>query len=225
MFCPSCGSQIDDDLKFCPSCGFMLSTAETAAETAETPSEQAVPETRSVPVGEPEITANAPTEPAATPMGPTAVPVEPVAAAPPAPKSKKSRKGLIIALAAVAVVIAGVLITRAVINNMHQKDYDAARKLLVAEKYEDAKKGFEELGGFKDSKEQAEYCDQCIDYKEAEELMEELKRVAIESADACAAQHITDWTAIKNRVKNNISGYLYKSTRRSPMILPVITEI
>ena len=61
--------------------------------------------------------------------------------------------------------------------------------------------------------------------KEAEELMEELKRVAIESTDACAAQHITDWTAIKNRVKNNLSGYLYKSTRRSPMILPVITEI
>jgi ribonuclease J len=61
--------------------------------------------------------------------------------------------------------------------------------------------------------------------KEAEELMEELKRVAIESADSCAAQHINDWTAIKNKVKNNVSGYLYKSTRRSPMILPVITEI
>ncbi len=182
MFCPSCGSQIDDDLKFCPSCGFMLGTAETAAETAETPSEQAVPETRSIPAGEPEITADAPTEPAAAPVGPTAVPVEPVAAAPPAPKPKKSRKGLIIALAAVAVVIAGVLITRAVINNMHQKDYDAARKLLVAEKYEDAKKGFEELGGFKDSKEQAEYCDQCIDYKEAEELMADGKYDEAEKA-------------------------------------------
>ena len=61
--------------------------------------------------------------------------------------------------------------------------------------------------------------------KEAEELIEELKRVAQESADACAAQHITDWTAIKSKVKNNISGYLYKTTRRSPMILPVITEV
>ncbi|MBQ9687497.1 MAG: ribonuclease J [Oscillospiraceae bacterium] len=61
--------------------------------------------------------------------------------------------------------------------------------------------------------------------KEAEELMEELKRVAIESAEACEAQHITDWSAIKSKVKNNISGYLYKTTRRSPMILPVITEI
>ena len=61
--------------------------------------------------------------------------------------------------------------------------------------------------------------------KEAEQLMEELKRVAIESAESCSAQHITDWTTIKSKVKNNISGYLYKTTRRSPMILPVITEV
>ena len=61
--------------------------------------------------------------------------------------------------------------------------------------------------------------------KEAEELMEELKRVTLESAEFCEAQHITDWTAIKSKVKNNLSGYLYKATRRSPMILPVISEI
>lgn len=61
--------------------------------------------------------------------------------------------------------------------------------------------------------------------KEAEGLMEELKRVTLESVSACAAQRITDWTTIKSKVKNNISGYLYKTTRRSPMILPVITEI
>lgn len=61
--------------------------------------------------------------------------------------------------------------------------------------------------------------------KEAEELMEELKRVTYESVEACAQQHITDWSTIKSRVKNNLSGYLYKSTKRSPMILPVITEI
>lgn len=61
--------------------------------------------------------------------------------------------------------------------------------------------------------------------KEAEGIMEELKRVAIESVLACGEQNITDWSAIKSKVKNNISGYLYKTTRRSPMILPVITEV
>ncbi len=61
--------------------------------------------------------------------------------------------------------------------------------------------------------------------KEAEGIMEELKRVAIESVMACEEHNVSDWSAIKSRVKNNISGYLYKTTRRSPMILPVITEV
>ena len=61
--------------------------------------------------------------------------------------------------------------------------------------------------------------------KEAEELMDELKRVVMESVQSCEAQSITDWTSIKSKVKNNLSGYLYKTTRRSPMILPVISEI
>lgn len=61
--------------------------------------------------------------------------------------------------------------------------------------------------------------------KEAEELMDELKRVVIESVDACGAQHISDYSTIKSRVKSNLSGFLYKTTRRSPMILPVISEV
>ena len=59
----------------------------------------------------------------------------------------------------------------------------------------------------------------------AVQLIEELKRVTMESVTACEAQHISDFTTIKSKVKSNISGYLYKTTRRSPMILPVITEI
>ena len=61
--------------------------------------------------------------------------------------------------------------------------------------------------------------------KEAEEMMEELKRVTLESVDACEAQRIRDWTTIKARVKSNLSGYLFKTTKRSPMILPVISEV
>lgn len=61
--------------------------------------------------------------------------------------------------------------------------------------------------------------------KEAEELIEELKRVTTEAVDTCEAQHICDWTAIKSKVKSAISGYLYKNTRRTPMVLPVISEV
>ena len=61
--------------------------------------------------------------------------------------------------------------------------------------------------------------------KEAEELMEELMRVTYETVAACETQKITDYAAIKGKVKSSVSGYLYKNTRRSPMILPVITEV
>lgn len=61
--------------------------------------------------------------------------------------------------------------------------------------------------------------------KEADALLEELKRVVLESLDSCEAQRITDWATIKAKVKTNLSGYLYKQTKRSPMILPVIMEV
>jgi ribonuclease J len=61
--------------------------------------------------------------------------------------------------------------------------------------------------------------------KEADTLMEELKRVTVESLNTCDAKHIRDFSSIKSCVKSNISGYLYKVTKCSPMILPVITEV
>ena len=61
--------------------------------------------------------------------------------------------------------------------------------------------------------------------KESEELMDELRDVAMEAIDRCHRKRIRDWTAIKSAIKNDLSGYLYKSTKRNPMILPVIMEI
>ena len=61
--------------------------------------------------------------------------------------------------------------------------------------------------------------------KESEGLMEELRRVAVEALERCGKTHTTDWAAIKGEIKNDLSGYLYKKTKRNPMILPVIMEI
>ena len=61
--------------------------------------------------------------------------------------------------------------------------------------------------------------------KESEELMEELREVAMEAIDRCARKHVRDWAAIKSAIKNDLSGYLYKHTKRNPMILPVLMEI
>ena len=61
--------------------------------------------------------------------------------------------------------------------------------------------------------------------KESEELMDSLQEVAMEAIERCQRKHIRDWSAIKSAIKNDISGYLYKTTKRNPMILPVISEI
>lgn len=61
--------------------------------------------------------------------------------------------------------------------------------------------------------------------KESEELIEEMKRVVYESLAACRHQRIRDLSGIKNKIRTNLTGYLYKATRRSPMILPVIMEV
>ena len=61
--------------------------------------------------------------------------------------------------------------------------------------------------------------------KESEELMEELRTVALEAIERCQRKRVRDWSAIKSAIKNDISGYLYKTTKRNPMILPVIMEV
>ncbi len=61
--------------------------------------------------------------------------------------------------------------------------------------------------------------------KESEELMEELRDVANEAIDRCWRKHIRDCNAIKATIKSDLSGFLYKTTKRNPMILPIITEL
>lgn len=61
--------------------------------------------------------------------------------------------------------------------------------------------------------------------KESEDLMEDLKAVAMEAIERCSRKRVRDWTTIKTAIKNDLSGYLFKTTKRNPMILPVIMEI
>ncbi len=61
--------------------------------------------------------------------------------------------------------------------------------------------------------------------KDSEQLIEEMSRIVKETVENCNVQDISDWNSIKTKVKTNLSGYLYKTARRSPMILPMITEI
>ncbi|MGM9668161.1 MAG: ribonuclease J [Faecousia sp.] len=61
--------------------------------------------------------------------------------------------------------------------------------------------------------------------KESGDLMDELREVAMEAVERCRRKHVRDWNTVKAAIKNDLSGYLYKTTKRNPMILPVIMEI
>ena len=61
--------------------------------------------------------------------------------------------------------------------------------------------------------------------KESETLMEDLRLLAIESIERCGRKSVRDWATIKSTIKSDLSGYLFKTTKRNPMILPVIMEI
>ena len=61
--------------------------------------------------------------------------------------------------------------------------------------------------------------------KESEGLMEELRQVALEAIQSVDGRYATDWSAIKGAIKGDLCNYLYKKTKRSPMILPVIMEV
>ena len=61
--------------------------------------------------------------------------------------------------------------------------------------------------------------------KEADELMAELRRISQRTLDRCLDENVRDWSTIKANVKSDLSEFLYRKTKRSPMILPVIMEI
>ena len=61
--------------------------------------------------------------------------------------------------------------------------------------------------------------------KESEEMMRELKEIVTNTLEKCACNKVSDFVTLKSTVKSELSHYLYKKTKRNPMILPVITEI
>ena len=61
--------------------------------------------------------------------------------------------------------------------------------------------------------------------REAEDIIEHVREVARESFEKCNKNGNNDWTTVKATVKNNISKYIYETTNRSPMILPIIMDV
>lgn len=61
--------------------------------------------------------------------------------------------------------------------------------------------------------------------RESEDLMEEVRGVALDVLDNCTFRKSVDWTTLKTQFKNEIGGFIFTKTKRKPMILPVIMDV
>ncbi len=61
--------------------------------------------------------------------------------------------------------------------------------------------------------------------RDSEQLIAEAKLVAQIAIDECVYEGRIDWGTIRNRIRDDISHLLYERTKRSPMVLPIITAV
>ena len=61
--------------------------------------------------------------------------------------------------------------------------------------------------------------------KENENIMEEIKNEVRQEVRECEYRGITDWTTIKNIVRDNLRDYIFEKTKRNPMIIPIVMEV
>ena len=61
--------------------------------------------------------------------------------------------------------------------------------------------------------------------RDSENLMEEIKKLLRAKISEFEEKHITDWATIKSLLREELRDYIYKKTKRDPMILPIIMEV
>lgn len=59
----------------------------------------------------------------------------------------------------------------------------------------------------------------------SESLMEEAKQILDEKMQYCMDKGITDWGKIKTEIKDSLGDFVWKETKRRPMIMPIIMEV
>ena len=64
-----------------------------------------------------------------------------------------------------------------------------------------------------------------VQVKDNEDLMEAMRMVAGHALEVCQDRNISDWATIKSTIKNELGQFIYRNTKKNPMILPVIMEI
>lgn len=61
--------------------------------------------------------------------------------------------------------------------------------------------------------------------KESEELIEQLKTITMNAAESVRGRGKRDMGELRGAIKSAVSNYLFKTTKRNPMVIPVITRL
>lgn len=61
--------------------------------------------------------------------------------------------------------------------------------------------------------------------READELLDEAKLIVADVLDDCISRNISDWGRMKNVMRDALNEFVWKKTKRRPMILPIIMEV
>ncbi|OUP29848.1 ribonuclease J [Faecalibacterium sp. An192] len=61
--------------------------------------------------------------------------------------------------------------------------------------------------------------------RENESLMDGAQSTVEMALNRCVEEHVRDWNSVKTRMREALSSYIYRRTKRSPMILPVLMEV
>lgn len=61
--------------------------------------------------------------------------------------------------------------------------------------------------------------------RESEDLMDEAREIVKKTLGKCDSKSITDWSTLKNNIREDLKGFLFSKIKRNPMILPIIMEI
>ncbi|WP_288961994.1 ribonuclease J [uncultured Peptoniphilus sp.] len=61
--------------------------------------------------------------------------------------------------------------------------------------------------------------------RESEDLIEDAKNVVRKILNDDSRDNLKDWNGLKSDIRDNLRSYIFKNTKRNPMILPIIMEV
>lgn len=61
--------------------------------------------------------------------------------------------------------------------------------------------------------------------RESTELMNEVRGTVAKSVANCKKNSVKEWSAIKSQIRDDLRNFIFKKTRRNPMILPIIMDV